>query len=281
MLHIVQVVLPGTVEKPQVFVEKSHAEAAFVAATQKYWKQAYAAYCENEDGDGDSYASAQAFVASFDLADRSRIQLWSLSPEDAGSEFGAGVPDVRQERLSQLVAEMEQALEPFRCGMAELRELVGDSHSVKPREEVPPLPPVNERSQPRRLAAADSLPAAKTPATPETSRDRYDSKAREAYIGSIMHMSGGNRNEFKLFQRSDWRQAVYSDETALEYWEWVVSQIDTHIEQAQEAGYTVYEDPEQPGCYRFKSPTGEVSDVAVKAEGETWCRAGLHLAGRR
>jgi len=281
MLHIVQVVLPGGAEKPQVFVEKSHAEVAFVSATQTYWKQAYAAFCENAGIDGDSYASAQAFVASFDLADRSRIQLWSLAPEDAGSEYGLGVLDERRERLSQLLAELEQAAEFFMGGMAELRELVGVATSAKPREEIPPLPPASERSQPRRLAAAEALSAAKTPAVPETESDRYDSEAREAYVGSIMHMSGGNRSEFKLFRRSDWRQAVYSDETILEYWEWVASQIEAHIEQAQESGYTVYEDPEQPGCFRFKSPAGEISDVAVKAEGETWCRAGLHLAGRR
>jgi len=279
MLHIVQVILPGGVEKPQVFVEQSHAEAAFIAATQKYWKQAYAAYCEKAGVDGDSYASAQAFVASFDLADRSRIQLWSLTPEDAGSEFCAGVLDERRERLSQLVAELEQASELFRGGMGELRELAGVSTSANPREEVPPLPPVSERSQPRRLAAAEGLSAAKTPAAAETESDRYDNEAREAYVGSIMHMSGGNRSEYKLFSRADWRQAVYSDVTSLEYWEWVAAQIDAHIEQAQEAGYTVYEDPEQPGCYRFKSSTGEVGDVAVKAEGEAWCRAGLHLAG--
>jgi hypothetical protein len=95
-----------------------------------------------------------------------------------------------------------------------------------------------------------------------------------------MNMCGGSREEFHLFNRHDWRQAVYGNETALEYWEWVAVQIDDHIHKARHAGYAVVADPDQPGYFRYRTPGGIVSDAADETEDEAWCRAGLHLEGK-
>src|SRR5512136_281391 len=83
MLYIVQVVLSGSAETPKAYLDESAAQAGFADCAKKYWAQSYAAYCERNGVDSACFSSAQAFVATFDLADRSRIHYWSVTPEDA------------------------------------------------------------------------------------------------------------------------------------------------------------------------------------------------------
>jgi ADP-ribose pyrophosphatase YjhB (NUDIX family) len=136
------------------------------------------------------------------------------------------------------------------------------------------------RDRPRRLAAAEMAPEAAAPAAAPSSAEKHATAEWKAFVQSVMNMCGGSREEFHLFNRQDWRQAVYSDKTGLEYWEWVAVQIDDHIEKARQAGYAVVEDPDQPGSYRLRAPDGTVGDVADETEDEAWCRAGLHLEGK-
>jgi hypothetical protein len=281
MLHIVQVVLSGGVEVPQVFVEQSQAEAAFVACAKQYWKQSYASFCEKAGSDADSYATAQAFVASFDLAERSRIHVWSVPLETAGADDlehllpGVAVLQKQREQIQRLVDEVAQAAGVVREGITEvLGVIAGMPAAAEPATDK--QPPTVERNQPGRLK---SVAPPTVPSTPQTARTELDSEKRKAYVGSIMIMCGGNRSEYKLFTRSDWRKAVYDNEATLEYWGWVTAQIDAHIEKAQQAGYSVIDDSEQSGCYWFQTPDGVVSETPCKAEGEAWCRAGLHLEG--
>src|SRR5512133_1930007 len=91
MLHIVQVLLSGSAETPRVFFDEGAARAAYVECAKKYWNQSYAAYCEGRGLDGTSFSSAQAFVAGFDLADRSRIHYWSVTPEDGAGSLPTGL----------------------------------------------------------------------------------------------------------------------------------------------------------------------------------------------
>jgi len=282
MLHIVQVVLPGSVETPQVFIDKVQAEAAFVASAKKYWRQSYAAFCEEAGGDADDYATAQAFVATFDLADRSRIHEWSVEIETGGAGDierllpGGAALQEQQERIQQLVVEVEQASGVVRAGMSELLEILsGVTTTTEPARKKQPSDSL--RSQPGQLK---NFTAPTAPSTTQNSSSSFSSEERQAFIGSIMHMSGGNRSEAKLFDRAAWRQAVYSDETALEYWDWVADQIDAYIDKAQQAGYSVIDDTEQSDCYWFQTPDGFVGEISCKAAGEAWCRAGLHLEGR-
>ncbi|HZV82124.1 MAG TPA: hypothetical protein VFF53_08160 [Geobacteraceae bacterium] len=279
MLHIVQVVLSGSAETPKAYCDEGAARAAFVDCAKKYWAQSYAAYCERSGLDSDCFSSAQSFVATFDLADRSRIHYWPVTPEDgvAGGTSsllpGLELLKERSERIKRLVQEVEQASVAVReelTGLLEtIADLTGDATVESAR-------PDGEPDTPGRLAAAERSSSP----TPEPSGDMYNTREWKEYVESIKNMCGGTRSEFHLFTRHDWRQAVYSEETPFEYWEWVAATIDHHIEKAQQAGYSVVPDPDTPGHYRFKSPDGIVSDIATETEGEAWCRAGLHLEGK-
>jgi hypothetical protein len=283
MLHIVQVVLSGSAETPKVYLDEGAARAAFVDCAKMYWAQSYAAYCERNGVDSALFSSAQAFVATFDLADRSRIHYWPITPEDeAAGGAGSLLPGVealkeRRGLIERLVRDLEQASGAVREGLTGLletiAELTGDVTGVVAR-------PVGETAAPGRLAAAEPpTPPAPEPA-PQPAADMYNTQEWKEYVEDIKNMCGGNRSEFHLFTRYDWRQAVYSEQTSFEYWEWVAATIDQYIEKAQQAGYSVVADPDEPGRYRFRTPDGVVSDISSEAEGEAWCRAGLHLEGK-
>jgi len=280
MLHIVQVVLSGSAEAPQAYFAEDAAQAAFVDCAKKYWSQSYAAFCERSGLDGACFSSAQAFVATFDLADRSRIHYWSTAPEDGAASLLPGVEVLKEqrERIERLAQDLEQASGAVREGVAGLlntiAELTGDVTVVAAR-------PAGEQDAPRHLVAPAEPTAAPAPAAaPQPPKEMYNTREWKEYVESIKNMCGGNRSEYHLFTRQDWRQAVYSDQTSFEYWEWVAATIDHHIEKAQQAGYSVVPDPDKPGRYRFRTPDGVVSDIDTDTEGESWCRAGLHLEGK-
>jgi hypothetical protein len=282
MLHIIQVVLSGSAEIPMVFYDETAAHAAFAGCAKTYWAQSYAAYCERNGVSSESFSSAQDFVASFDLADRSRIHYWVVTPEDAGA---AGLDHVlpgaaelleRREHVLRLARGVEEASGAVREGVAELLDAIAALSGDAAGGNEPPVPSVQGRHQPGRPAAAGLL----SRLAPQPAGRKYDPGQRKAYVESIKNMSRGNRGEFHLFDRYAWRQAVYGNETDLEYWEWVAEKVDEHIEKAQHAGYAVIDDPDQPGHYRFRTPDGVVSDISTGAEGEAWCRAGLHLEGK-
>jgi hypothetical protein len=289
MLHIVQVVLPGGAEAPKVFVEEAAAHAAFVACAKTYWEQSYAVYCERNGVDADCFSSAQAFVAAFDLADRSRIHYWSVTPEDAGAGSvdavlpGAAALQERREQILRLADEVEQASGIIREGLTELLDTLAGLTGTATAGDIPRVQPASGQDASGRLAATE-LPASELPATqqeaPQPSAEQYDTKEWKDYVESIKNMCGGSRSEFHLFNRYDWRQAVYNNKTSFEYWQWVAVTIDEYIERAQQAGYAVVPDPDKPGHYRFRTPDGVVSDISNDTEGEAWCRAGLHLEGR-
>ena len=134
---------------------------------------------------------------------------------------------------------------------------------------------VQPAQEPPAPAPAESAVQEEAPADAE----KYTTKEWTDYVESIKGMCGGNRSEYHLFTRADWRQAVYSNATGFEYWQWVAVRIDEVIEKAQKAGYTVVDDPQCPGHYRFKTPDGVMNDISCAAEGEAWCRAGLDAEG--
>ena len=283
MLHIVQVVLSGGAEMPKVYCDERTAQAAFVDCAKKYWAQSYAAHCERNGVDSACFTSAQEFVAKFDLADRSRIHYWPVTPEDAVTGGTSSMQPVLEalkelrERIERLAKDVQQASGVVREGLTELleniAELTGNVTCVAPQ-------PASESDIPGRLTAV-ARPSAPTPLeAPQLAVDTYNSKEWKEYVDAIKNMCGGNRSEFHLLTRYDWRQAVYSEQTSLEYWEWVAATIDHYIEKAQQAGYSVVADRDQPGYYRFMTPDGIVSDISNEAEGEAWCRAGLHLEGK-
>ncbi len=289
MLHIVQVILSGSAEPPQIFLDEEKAHAAFVACARKYWATSYNAYCERNGLNADSFVAAQGFIASFDLADRSRIHYWHLTPEDAGAGAGQLMPGLaalseQREQVRRLVREVEQASGIVRESLAELMDIVAGVTGEEPAATVTPSTAA-DRDTPGRFTPVE--PPAEEPVQeqpkaeqPKPDDARFKTKEWRDYVSSIVGMCGGNRSEFPLFTRHDWRQAVYSSETSLEYWDWAALQIDDHIEAAQQAGYSVVDDPDKAGHYRFRTPDGTVNDRSCEAEGDAWCRAGLHLKGK-
>lgn len=278
MLHIVQAVLSGSAESPKVYLEEAAAHAAFVGCAKTYWASSYAAYCDRNGVDPEKFASAQAFVASFDLADRSRIYYWTLAPEDASGEGNLLLPGVAvlaegKERIEELAHEVRRASDGVQAGVAALLDTIAELTGGGPCAVASPS---GGGDAPGRLAPAEPEPQE----APQPPADQYKTKEWKEYVASIMNMCGGNRSEFHLFTRENWRQAVYSNATSFEYWDWVAATIDHYIEKAQHAGYSVIDDPDHPGRYRFKTPDGVVSEVTSEAQGEAWCRAGLHLEGK-
>jgi hypothetical protein len=282
MLYLVQVVLSGVAEIPRVFLDGAKAESAFVECVKTYWAQSYAAYCERHGVDSDCFSSAQGFIAALDLADRSRVHYWSVTPEDAAAggltQLFARAESLRerQEHIRRLAGEVEQASCAVKEGLTELLGAIADLAGEVPDMEARPAEKQSAGIPEKDVGLPSSPPPRETPAK---SADTYNTREWKAYVESIKGMCGGNRAEFHLFTRADWRQAVYSNATSFEYWEWVAARIDDCIEAAQNAGYSVIDDPEHPGHYRFKTPDGVVSEISCSAEGDAWCRAGLHAEG--
>lgn len=290
MLHIVQVVLSGNAEMPKVYSDEAAAQIAFVECAKKYWAQSYASYCERNAVQSDAFSSALAFVASFDLADKSRIHFWPVSPDGDDSGAAAHLPRLtalnsQREEIVRLAHDLDVASGAVRDGLANLAATIADLTGEPPATTA--NLPVGEPDAPRRFVAGDPsdsptptpTPTLTPAATNQPSAETLNTKEWKEYVETIKNMCGGNRSEFHLFTRHDWRQAVYGGEASLEYWQWVAVTIDDHIEKARDAGYTVIPDPDKPGNYRFQTPDGVVSDVSNAAEGEAWCRAGLHLKG--
>jgi hypothetical protein len=262
MLHIVQTVMWGVAETPRLFLDETKAQAAYVECARKQWAQRYAAYCEHHGVSGDSYASAQAFVSTIDVSEKSTINFWSLDPEEAGLGewknpiLGPGVEEF-QHVAKDIVAVKE--------GLARLLEDVSAltdrcvRMDVAPAEKTAPPPP--------------AAPQEKPEAAPET----YTTPEWKNFVGLIQRLFSGSRNQSDLLPRDDWRQDVYSNRTSLEYWDWVADRIVKYKEKAQNAGYSVVEDPAAPGCHRFANKEGITSEDCYDSEWVAWCAAGLHL----
>ena len=239
MLHIVQVVLSGIAEIPRLLFAEAEAESHYVECTKQYWPRAYSEYCE-QNGVRDCFSSAKAFVNTFDPAEKSNINYWIVKPEDMGLD-----------KLDPILS----CPEPIK----ECRE-----HILQPGT------PEADAGLPSTM-----LPQEKS----EEIDEKFSTPEWKEYVEFIKNISGGGRGEFHLFTRNDWRQHVYSNATAFDYWDWVAAKIDNCIVKAQNAGYTVFEDPDHPGEYRFKTPDGIVSEISCNTKGEAWCHAGVHLDG--
>ncbi len=282
MVHIVQVVLLGNVETPKAYSDEGAARAAYVECVKKCWANSYGAYCQARGADGECFSTARDFMASLDLADRSRVHYWSIPSGDGGESVPPGLSKGLEalkegvERLDLLARELDVVSASVRAGVSGVRETIaglsGEVTAVSACRG-------DEAEVPGRLDVPAELTSPSSAAPTHLPAERYDTREWKEYVETIRNMCGGNRSEYHLFTRSDWRQAVYGNRTDLEYWDWVAATIDRHIERAQQAGYHVIADQEKPGCYRFITPDGMVGDISSGAEGEAWCLAGLHLDG--
>ncbi|HTY20117.1 MAG TPA: hypothetical protein VMC44_00640 [Geobacteraceae bacterium] len=188
MLHIVQVVLSGVPEIPKIFFDEAKAESAYVECAKEYWTPSYSAYCEKNGVSMDCLASAQAFVDTFDLAEKSKIYYWIVKPEDMGLDKMNLLAD-----LTDKVTNMDVLLSDD--------QYVGNTVGY-----IGLLPPILQQEK------------------PEETAEMYIAPELKAYVESIKNTCG-SRNEYHLFTRQDWRQDVYSNLTTFDYWEWVAAKI--------------------------------------------------------
>lgn len=273
MLHVVQVVMWGVAETPLLFLDEEKARSAYVENTRKQWEQRYAAYCEYHGTSAGSFSSAHAFISSIDASEKSTINFWTINPEEPGigvsvsDQCGPGAEDYRQaveglhavkEGLARLLFDVSNLADRFALtegASMKTRPTTGPKKSA-------PAPPTAPREE------------------PESAPETYTTPEWKAFAGTIKRLCSGSRNEFYLLPKDDWRQDVYSNRTALEYWDWVADRIVKYKELAKSAGYSVIEDPAAPGCQRFINREGLASEECQDSEWEAWCAAGLHLEVR-
>ena len=277
MVHIVQAVLSGRAEIPKLFIDEALAEAAYVDYANEYWAQSYPAFCEKSGISRDCYSSASAFIRSFDVVDKNTINYWSVKPEAPGfgnMDYRTGL-ELDKERLEcfrRLTQDVEQASCAVKEGLTEITQrmegladalnnvdalFTSERHAVSPGgDSSAPLVSV-------------------TPGEHEEDNEKYTTPVWVNYVMSLKNACGGSWSEFRLFTRHDWRQAVYSNATSFEYWEWAAAKIDTCMRKAEKAGYTVIGDSERPGEYTFKTPDLVESEVFFSKE-EAWCHAAQH-----
>ncbi len=269
MLHIVQVVMWGVAETPQLFLDEAKARSAYVACARKYWEQRYSAYCEHHGVSGDCYASAEAFVNTIDVSEKSRINYWTLNPEEAGigdsnTLLRGPEPEEFRNVANDIVAVKE--------GLTRLLEDVSNLTDRLPRMDVSPVEA--QRVEPEKTTISPSAPPQEKP---EPDPETYATPEWKALVGTIKRSCSGSRNEFYLLPRDDWRQDVYSNRTSLEYWDWGADKIVTYKEKAKNANYSVIEASDSPGCYTFTNQEGIASEECCDSEWEAWCAAGLYL----
>ena len=282
MLHIVQVVLSGVAEIPKLFFDEATAESAYVDCVKEYWAQSYPAYCDRNGISRDCFSSATAFFKTFDLVDKSKINYWIVTPEESGLDTLNPLlldPESLRERREHILRkteEVKQASLAVREGLTELLDNIADLTAAVTGLDV--LPTDDQHVD--RPEGESGLPSSLLPhEEPEEIAEKYKTPEWGKYVESIKNMCGGSWSEFRLFSRHDWRQDVYGNSTAFEYWEWVAAKIDTCIGKAEHAGYSVIEDPDQPGHYMFKTPDGIVSEISCTTEEEAWCHAARHSDG--
>jgi len=276
MLHVIQVVFAGRAEQPRIFLDQAGAESAYVEQVKNSWKQSYFAYCEQNGVGADSFASAKAFLDTLDLSEKSQINYWVMIPEDAESDTMKQLEGIarHREHIDNLVRQVEQRSGVVREGLSGLLEDLG--RLTECFGEADSSPAEVQAVEPK-SASAPSPPTAE-PLETDGPAEKYKTKEWKTFVGSVMNVCGGNRNECSLFSRHDWRQSVYSDATSLEYWDWVAAKIDRYREKAENAGYTVISDPDSPGAFKIKSPDGTVGETSFYSELDAWCHAGLNLA---
>ncbi len=266
MLHVVQAVIWGVAEKPQLFSDEAEARAAYAASAVKQWGQRYAAYCEHHGVSGDSFEAAQPFVKTIDVSEKSTINYWTFDPREAGlggAQTGPGPEEFRQ--VAAGIGAVKEGLTRLLADVAHLAESCA-------RTDVPPVEAVGGAAP-----AAPSPPAAPPEAAPEGDPATYATPEWKTFVGTIRRLCCGSRNQSDLLPRDDWRHDVYSSRTSLEYWDWVADRIAKYKEKAQDAGYAVREAPDAHGWYLFSDREGTPSEDRYDSEWDAWCAAGLHL----
>lgn len=269
-MYIVQVIMWGVAEAPQLFLDETKARSVYVECAKSYWEQRYSAYCEHHGVSGDCFASAQAFVNTIDVSEKSKINYWTINPEESG------LSDSKNTLFGPEREELKHVTKDIGAVKEGLTRLLNDVTNLTDRLAGIDVSPGGAQSvdEPEEPARSISAVAQERPAPPS---EAYTTPEWKTFAGTIKRLCSGTRNEFYLLPRVDWRQDVYSSRTELEYWDWVADKIVTYKEKANNANCPVFEDPDSSGCYKFTNQEGIPSEDCYDSEWEAWCAAGLHL----
>jgi len=273
MLYIIQMIAPRTVAPPRTFADQTIAQSAFIALIREHRETAFAQYCSNNETDLESFATAKAFAGTL-VAEDILFCYWELDFDDDGADTKQ-LPFSSQNRepVLKAAAETQQRVLSVQTELRSLTEKLTDMNQELFRL---------QNLLGNDVGGAGSNEASATPELPKPQPDEMDEKYQTAewqdFVQSLIRMCGGNQSDFPLLTRHDWRQAVYSSHTSLQYWEWVAITIDHSIERAKTDGYAIEEDSEKSGHFTYLTPTGERSSTLYELEDLAWCAAGLYAA---
>ena len=205
---------------------------------------------------------------SIDVSEKSTINFWTFKPEEVGlgdaKTCGPEPEEYRQ--IAEGMVAVKEGLTRLLDDVSTLTDRCARLGGA-PMEARPAAGPEKTALPP------SAAPEEETESAPET----YTTPEWKTFVGTIMRLCSGSRNEFSLLPRDGWRQDVYSNRTNLEYCDWIADRIKRYKEKAKNAGCSVMEDPSAPGCYRFTNREGIASEESYDSEWEAWCAAGLHL----
>ncbi len=271
VLYIVQMIVSGTVAPPRVFADQTCAQRAFIALVREHRAADFSEYCAINEADPESFATAKAFAGTGGGEDAC-FCYWELALEaDGVAAKQVQLSSQSREPVLKAAAETQQQVLGVQTELRGLTEkLTGMSHELIRLQKL--IGDDEEGAGSEEASGAPELPKPEPGALDE----KYQTAEWQDFVQSLIQMFGGNRGEFPLLSRQDWRQAVYNNHTTLQYWEWVAITIDQSIERAKANGYAIEEDGEQSGHFVYLTPTGERSSTLYEMEDLAWCAAGLH-----
>ncbi|MBW2519780.1 MAG: hypothetical protein JRD88_05430 [Deltaproteobacteria bacterium] len=270
MLYIIQKITSGQAEPPKVFADQNSARAAFTDLVHQTSAADFHTYCTRQHADPDSFATALAFAEN-ENTQGAYCCYWELAVEAAGAAHTQQLAEQNSASALQSVTEVQQHVLAVQTELHGLSEKLSDMSQelLRLHKQLS-----NDQEQ------VDSTGASGAGKRPDLVPDEQDEKYQTAewrdFVQSLIQMCGGNRGEFPLLSRHDWRQAIYDNQTTLEYWDWVAIAIDVSIERARANGYSIEEDNAQKGHFAFLAPSGERSSILYEMEDLAWCAAGLH-----
>jgi hypothetical protein len=269
MLYVVQAVMWGVAETPQLFTDEAKARSAYTACVNRCWEQRYSAYCEFHGVAVDAFPSAQAFVKNLDISEKGTVNYWTFDLEELESGLKKGLTVAQGEEFAAEIAAVRDGLTRLLEDVSRLADSVAGLDAVSAES---PIPGGAEQEVP----VSSVLQRKK----PESDPEKYRTTEWKNFASTIKRLCCGSRNDCDLLPKDAWRQDVYSNRTSLEYWDWVADRFAEYREMAAGAGYTVAEEVAAPGGYRFANRQGITSEGTYVSEWEAWCAAGLHLEGR-
>ena len=267
---MIQKVISGQAQPPNVYTDQNSAKAAFTELVRQTSAVDFQEYCDSHHADPGSFDTAIAFAEN-ENKQGDYCCYWELDVDDGRTAHIQKNPEQNSASALKSVTDVQQHV------LAVQTELHGFSERLSGMsQELLRLHKQLSGNQQQADASVTPGIRAMTDSVPDEQDEKYQTTEWRDFVQSLIQMCGGNRGEFPLLSRHDWRQAIYDNQTTLEYWDWVAITIDVSIERAKAHGYRIEEDGTQKGHFAFLAPSGERSATLYEMEDLAWCAAGIH-----